>query len=122
LSRSRRRSRTDVGLLAQQDVCEERLIRAYREEAFPAPSSAVAHLRKLHRAARDQQLAEELHGGRSHEEGPAAHRPGDGLTLWTITHNSDFAKGLVGSWAPRIDRHAFHITSDEALTWDQSTA
>ena len=31
--------------------------------------------------------------------------PGDGLTLWTITHNSDFAKGLVGLLGhPGLDR------------------
>src|SRR5690606_12310832 len=41
-------------------------------------------------------------------------------TLWTITHNTDFAKGLVGllGHAGAIG-HAFHITSDEALTWNQ---
>ena len=46
--------------------------------------------------------------------------PGDGLTLWTNTHNSDFAKGLLGLLGnPRALGEAFHITSDEALTWDQ---
>jgi nucleoside-diphosphate-sugar epimerase len=46
--------------------------------------------------------------------------PGDGLTLWTITHNTDFAKGLVGLLGNRSALgHAFHITSDEALTWNQ---
>ena len=45
--------------------------------------------------------------------------PGDGLTLWTITHNSDFARGLVGLVGRRDTiGHAFHITSDEALTWN----
>ncbi|MEO6002879.1 MAG: SDR family oxidoreductase [Opitutus sp.] len=46
--------------------------------------------------------------------------PGDGLTLWTITHNTDFAKGLVGLLGQDAAiGHAFHITSDEALTWNQ---
>jgi nucleoside-diphosphate-sugar epimerase len=46
--------------------------------------------------------------------------PGDGLSLWTITHNSDFAKGLAGLFG-RDDAigHPFQITSDEVLTWDQ---
>ena len=46
--------------------------------------------------------------------------PGDGSSLWTITHNSDFAMGLVGllGHAQAIG-HAFHITSDEVLTWNQ---
>ena len=46
--------------------------------------------------------------------------PGDGTSLWTITHNTDFAQGLVGLLGhPGALGHAFHITSDEALTWDQ---
>ncbi len=46
--------------------------------------------------------------------------PGDGLSLWTITHNTDFAKGLVGLLGhPGALGHAFHITSDEVLTWNQ---
>jgi nucleoside-diphosphate-sugar epimerase len=46
--------------------------------------------------------------------------PGDGTSLWTITHNSDFAQGLLGLLGhPAALRQDFHITSDEALTWDQ---
>jgi nucleoside-diphosphate-sugar epimerase len=46
--------------------------------------------------------------------------PGDGTSLWVVTHNTDFAKGLVGllGHAQAIGQ-AFHITSDEVLTWDQ---
>lgn len=46
--------------------------------------------------------------------------PGDGLTLWTMTHSTDFARGLVGLLGHRgAIGHAFHITSDEVLTWNQ---
>lgn len=46
--------------------------------------------------------------------------PGDGTSLWTITHNTDFAQGLVGLFGnPATLGHAFHITSDEVLTWNQ---
>lgn len=46
--------------------------------------------------------------------------PGDGLTLWTMTHNSDFAKALIGLLGHQgAVGHAFHITSDEVLTWNQ---
>ena len=39
---------------------------------------------------------------------------------WTITHNTDFASGLVGLFGnPATYGHAFHITSDEVLTWNQ---
>ena len=46
--------------------------------------------------------------------------PGDGLTLWTMTHSTDFARGLVGLLGHRgALGHAFHITSDEVLSWNQ---
>jgi nucleoside-diphosphate-sugar epimerase len=46
--------------------------------------------------------------------------PGDGTSLWTITHNSDFAKGFVGLLGhQQAIGHAFQIMSDEVLTWDQ---
>ncbi len=45
--------------------------------------------------------------------------PGDGTSFWTITHNTDFAKGFVGLMGKsQVVGHAFHITSDEAMTWD----
>ena len=45
---------------------------------------------------------------------------GDGTSLWTMTHNTDFARafaGLLGN--PAAIGESFHITSDEHLTWDQ---
>ena len=46
--------------------------------------------------------------------------PGDVSSLWVITHNTDFAKGLVGLLGnAQAIGHAFHITSDEVMTWDQ---
>jgi nucleoside-diphosphate-sugar epimerase len=45
---------------------------------------------------------------------------GDGTSLWTLTHSEDFAKGFVGLLGQQqAIGHAFHITSDERLTWDQ---
>jgi nucleoside-diphosphate-sugar epimerase len=45
---------------------------------------------------------------------------GDGTSLWTLTHHRDFAKGLVGLLGnQQAIGHAFHITSDEWLTWNQ---
>jgi len=45
--------------------------------------------------------------------------PGDGQSLWTLTHASDFAVGLVGLLGKRnAIGQAFHITSDEHLTWE----
>lgn len=46
--------------------------------------------------------------------------PGDGTSLWTITHSCDFARGFTGLLGnSQAVGHAFHITSDEVLTWDQ---
>lgn len=48
---------------------------------------------------------------------------GDGTSLWTMTHNTDFARGIVGLFGnPRALGHTVHITSDEVLTWDQVIA
>lgn len=45
--------------------------------------------------------------------------PGDGQSIWTLTHASDFAVGLVGLLGNAAALgEAFHITSDERLTWD----
>jgi len=45
---------------------------------------------------------------------------GDGTSLWTVTHSDDFAKGFAGLLGnPQALGHAFHITSDEILTWNQ---
>ncbi len=45
---------------------------------------------------------------------------GDGTPLWTITHSIDFAKGFAGLLGhQQAIGHAFHITSDEILTWNQ---
>jgi nucleoside-diphosphate-sugar epimerase len=45
---------------------------------------------------------------------------GDGSSLWVVTHAEDFGRGFLGLLGNgRALGHAFHITSDEVLTWDQ---
>jgi len=45
---------------------------------------------------------------------------GDGTSLWTIMHSKDFAKGFIGLLGhQQAIGEAFHITSDELLTWNQ---
>jgi nucleoside-diphosphate-sugar epimerase len=45
---------------------------------------------------------------------------GDGTSLWTVTHSEDFARGFIGLVGnERAVGEAFHITSDEVLTWNQ---
>jgi nucleoside-diphosphate-sugar epimerase len=44
---------------------------------------------------------------------------GDGTALWVMTHASDFAVGFVGLLGhPGALGEAFHVTSDEVLTWN----
>ena len=46
--------------------------------------------------------------------------PGDGTSLWTVTWSEDFARGFVGLMGnDRAIGESVHITSDEALTWNQ---
>ena len=45
---------------------------------------------------------------------------GDGTSLWTLTHNTDFAKAFVPLLGhPAAVGDSFHITSHEALTWNE---
>jgi len=47
---------------------------------------------------------------------------GDGTTLWTVTHSKDFANAFVQLFAnPETIGEAYHITSDEWLTWNEIT-
>ena len=45
---------------------------------------------------------------------------GDGTSLWTLTHNEDFARAFIGLLGnPHAIGEAFQITSDESVTWNQ---
>jgi len=102
-------------------ACEDRLTKAYREEDFPItivrPSLTYG----------DTQIPLAVNSWRKSytavdrmRRGKKVIVPGDGTSLWTITHNSDLAQGLVGLLGHRqAIGHAFHITGDEAMTWDQ---
>lgn len=100
-------------------ACEERLMRAYAEEGFPVtivrPSQTYdLNLPVAIGGGGYYTLAERLKKGRP----IIVH--GDGTSLWVVTHAEDFGRGflgLVGNWS--AIGHAFHITSDEVLTWEQ---
>ncbi len=97
-------------------ACEERLVKAFREENFPAVIVRPSH-------TYDQTLLP-MQGGCTVIERMRRGKPvvvhGDGTTLWTLTHHRDFAKGLVGLLGNPLARgEAFHITSDETVTWDE---
>ena len=99
-------------------ACEERLLAAWREDGFPItivrPSHTYGDKMIPSIFDRGPTIVDRLRRGRE------IIVPGDGTNRWTLTHNSDFAKAFVGLLGnPAAIGEAFHITSDEALTWDQ---
>jgi nucleoside-diphosphate-sugar epimerase len=100
-------------------ACEERLDRAFREEAFPAtivrPSHTYGETRIPNAmSVHDYTIVDRMKKGKK----IIVH--GDGQSLWVLTEAGDFAKGLVGVLGnPDSIGERYHITSDEVLTWDQ---
>ena len=98
--------------LAAEDV----LLGAWREHGFPVTLVRPSHTYDEGKPP--------LPGGWTEIDrmvrGDAVVVPGDGTSLWTLTHAADLAVGLVGLLGDaRTVGEAFHITSDEVLTWDQ---
>ncbi|WP_028518895.1 SDR family oxidoreductase [Ruminococcus flavefaciens] len=102
-------------------ACEEYLMKQYRENGFPVTIVRPSHTYD------ERSVPLGVHGDKGSwqvvkriMEGKPVIIHGDGSSLWTITHNSDFAKayaGLIGNI--HAIGQAFHITSDESVTWDQ---
>ena len=97
-------------------ACEGRLIHAYRDEGFPITIVRPSH-------TYDKTLLP-VDGGYTVVNRMRQGKPvivhGDGTSLWVLTHHRDFAKAFVGLLGnPHAIGEAFHITSDELLTWNQ---
>jgi nucleoside-diphosphate-sugar epimerase len=97
-------------------ACEERLMQAYREDKFP-----VTIVRPSHTYDRTKvPLLGHYTDIDRMRKGKRVIVHGDGTSLWVLTHHEDFAKGFVGLLGNNhAIGHAFHITSDELLTWNQ---
>jgi nucleoside-diphosphate-sugar epimerase len=99
--------------------CEERLLRAYREEGFPVTVVRPSHTYDTRFPIAVGNWASYVIPRRMLEGKPIIVH-GDGTSLWTVTHAEDFARGFVGLLGhPQAVGHAFHITSDFMLTWNQ---
>jgi nucleoside-diphosphate-sugar epimerase len=97
-------------------ACEERLMRAYREENFPVTIVRPSHT--YDRASLP--LAGRYTAIDRMRKGKKVIVHGDGTSLWTLTNHRDFAKGFIGLLGnSHAIGEAFHITSDEILTWNQ---
>ncbi|OZB93595.1 SDR family oxidoreductase [Paenibacillus sp. XY044] len=102
-------------------ACEDYLMKQYRENGFPVTIVRPSHTYDersiplgVHGSKGSWQVAK-----RMLENKPVIIH-GDGTSLWTMTHNRDFAKGFIGLMG---NIHAIgesvHITSDESVTWNQ---
>ena len=97
-------------------ACEDLLTTLYREEGYPVTVVRPSH-------TYDRTLVP-FDGGWTIVERMRRGQPivvhGDGTSLWTLTHHTDFARDFVHLLGnPRTLGEAFHITSDDVLTWDQ---
>ena len=99
-------------------ACEERLMLENRERGFPMTIVRPSH------TYGPASLPTAVGGGATVVSRMRAGKKvivhGDGESLWVMTHNTDFAKAFVGLLAhPKSIGHAFQITSDEVVTWNQ---
>ncbi len=100
---------------------EDYLMRLYREEGFPVTIIRPSHTYD------ERSVPLGVHGKNGSysviqrmREGRPVIIHGDGTSLWTLTHNSDFARAFVGLMGNvHAIGEAVQITSDESLTWNQ---
>ena len=105
----------------QKIEAENALLDAYRGAGFPVTIVRPSHTHcgkkppvTPHGARGNWQVLKRI------LDGKPVIIPGDGTSLWTVTHASDFAKGYVGLMGnPHVIGHSFHITTDESMTWNQ---
>ena len=102
-------------------ACEEYLMKIYREKSFPVTIIRPSHTYD------ERSVPLGVHGRNGSWQvikrmldGKPVIIHGDGTSLWTMTHNSDFAKGFIGLMGNlHAIGEAIQITSDETLTWNQ---
>ena len=97
-------------------ACEDALTAAYRETGFPVTIVRPSHTYDPTMPPFDGgwTVIERMRAGKG------VVVPGDGTSLWTITHHTDFARGFVGLFG-RAEAlgEAFHITGSESPTWNE---
>ncbi|HEY6791001.1 MAG TPA: SDR family oxidoreductase [Trebonia sp.] len=96
-------------------ACEDLLVAEYRDSGFPVTIVRPSHTYDASKTVleRGWTLLARMIAGKP----VIVH--GDGTSLWTVTHNTDFARGFVPLLGhPKTFGEAFHITSDDFLTWD----
>ena len=102
-------------------ACEELLIAKYRENGFPVTIIRPSHTYD------ERSVPLGVHGAKGSWhvlkrmiEGKPVIIHGDGSSLWTLTHSSDFAYAFIRLMGNiHAIGEAVHITSDESVTWNQ---
>lgn len=102
-------------------ACENYLMERYRNDGFPVTIVRPSHTYD------ERSVPLGVHGDKGSWqvikrmlEGKPVIIHGDGTSLWTMTHNSDFAKGFIGLMGNiHSIGECYHITSDESVTWNQ---
>lgn len=102
-------------------ACEELLMKLYREEGFPVTIVRPSHTYD------ERAVPLGVHGDKGSWqvvkrmlEGKPVLIHGDGTSLWTMTHNRDFARAFIGLMGNiHAIGEAVQITTDETLTWNQ---
>ncbi len=104
-------------------ACEDFLMGKFREEGYPVTIIRPSHTYD------NRSVPLGVHGDNGSWqvlkrmlEGKPVIIHGDGTSQWTVTHNTDFAKGFVGLMGnPHAIGDVFHITSDETMTYVANT-
>ena len=102
-------------------ACEELLVAKYRENGFPITIVRPSHTYD------ERSVPLGVHGENGSWqvikrmiEGRPVIIHGDGVSLWTMTHNSDFARAFTGLMGNiHAIGEAVQITSDETVCWNQ---
>ena len=100
-------------------ACEELLNQEFRNNGFPVTIIRPSHtydtvIPVAIGSWRDYTIIDRM------KKGKEVIIHGDGSSLWTVTHGDDFARAFTGLLGhQQAIGHAFHITSDEILSWNQ---
>jgi nucleoside-diphosphate-sugar epimerase len=100
-------------------ACERWLMDRYRKDGFPVTVVRPSHTYSCRWVPNPISSSSYTFASRL-ERGRPVFVPDQGKGLWTLTATNDFAVGLAGLVGnPLALGEAFHITSDEALSWNE---
>jgi nucleoside-diphosphate-sugar epimerase len=103
----------------KKQACEEWLLERFSRDCFPVTMVRPSHTYSKRWIPNPVSSSSYTFAARL-EQGLPVWVPDDGENPWTLTAATDFAVGLAGLVGnPKAIGEAFHITSDEVLTWNQ---